>query len=119
MTRVGQGMFGTVRRRVFPLNFAVAVKELDAPQSSGDRQPLSVVFSEVASLEVVSAANACTSVHDYGFDGSSWWIMMEWCPSSLKAWRCGLVGSIDELMPLLLRTYKQVRQIVAISLCIT
>jgi hypothetical protein len=33
---------------------------------------------------------------------------MEWCPSSLKAWRRGLVGSVDELMPILLRTYKQV-----------
>jgi hypothetical protein len=109
MTRVGQGMFGTVRRRVFPLGFAVAVKELEVPQSAGDRQPLSVVFSEVTSLEVVSAVNACTALHDYGCDGTSWWLMMEWCPSSLKAWRRGLVGSLDELMPLLLRTYKQVR----------
>ena len=34
MTRVGQGMFGTVRRRVFPLNFVVAVKELEAGQTA-------------------------------------------------------------------------------------
>ena len=108
MTRVGQGMFGTVRRRVFPLNFPVAVKELEVPQSLGDRQPLSVIFSEVTSLEVVSAANACTVVHDYGCDGNSWWIVMEWCSSSLKAWRRSLVGSLDELMPQLLRVYKQV-----------
>jgi hypothetical protein len=108
MTRVGQGMFGTVRRRDFPCHFAVAVKELEAPQSIGDRQPLGIVFSEVTSLEVVSAANACTNLHDYGFDGVSWWLMLEWCPSTLKAWRRGLVGTLQELLPLLLRTYKQV-----------
>ncbi len=108
MIRVGQGMFGTVSRRVFPLNFPVAVKELEVPQSSGDRQPLSVIFSEVTSLEVVSAAHACTVLHDYGCDGSSWWIVMEWCSSSLKAWRRGLEGTLDSLMPLLLRVYKQV-----------
>ena len=108
MTRVGQGMFGTVRRRVFPLNFAVAVKELEAPQSVGDRQPLCAIFSEVTSLEVVSAASVCTSLYDYGCDGSSWWIMMEWSPCSLKAWRRALVGGVDVLMPQLLRAYKQV-----------
>ena len=108
MTRVGQGMFGTVSHRLFPLNFPVAVKEIEVPQSAGDRQPLGVVFSEVTSLEVVSAAKACTSLYDFGYDGRSWWVMMEWCPSSLKAWRRGLVGSMDDLLPLLLRTYKQV-----------
>jgi serine/threonine protein kinase len=100
---LAKGAFGTVMSVKSPVNLTDGVPDSDRSVSHGDSSltvkliPHEVsaqdrcvtfdVFSEVSALETLAHSPYVCRLYDYGISGGKFWLVMERCRSSLKAWR--------------------------------
>jgi serine/threonine protein kinase len=66
---------------------SLTVKLIPHEVSPHDRCVTFDVFSEVSALESLSHSPYVCQLYDYGISGGKFWLVMERCRSSLKAWR--------------------------------
>jgi len=104
------GAFGTVFRAEVNLSNpgVVAVKKIPKQSSIQDRCVFTDVFSEIACLDAMRFEDNVCQVFDYGVDESGYWIVMKHYATTLKKWREGLQGSVDDNLPRLLSVFRQV-----------
>ena len=65
----------------------VAIKEMDFPASIFERCVLHDIFTEITCLEEFRLEPCVTDLYDYGFSGSSYYIVMKKYKTSLRLWR--------------------------------
>lgn len=109
-SRIAGGSFGTVYQCSvqFSEPGLVAVKQISKQASIQDRCVFTDVFSEIACLDAIRFEDHVCQLFDYGVDESGYWIVMKYYPTTLKKWREGLVGSMEDNLPALLCVYKQI-----------
>jgi serine/threonine protein kinase len=65
----------------------LAVKSLKKSRNEYDSPHLFEVFTEVSILELCKDDRRVTQLHDYGCSSDTYYIVMEYYPTTLKAWR--------------------------------
>ncbi|EER20318.1 hypothetical protein Pmar_PMAR010052 [Perkinsus marinus ATCC 50983] len=124
MKVVGGGAFGTVFRCETVLQReaaaaaadydddddteVVAVKLVNRNPNIRDRCVLYDVYNEVTCLEEGRFDDYMTEIYDYGFDGSSYWIVMRFYTMTLTKWRARLGQPLEDHLLDLLETYRKI-----------
>lgn len=83
---IGSGAFGAVMAVTLD-NQLYAVKILEKSRNEFDNPHLVEVFTEVSILEGCKGDRRVTQLTDYGCTKDSYYIVMEFYPSTLKGWR--------------------------------
>jgi len=105
-THIASGAFGVVMSVSSP-NGKLAVKILKKSQSEYDNPHLFEVFTEVSILESCINDRRVTQLIDYGCTTSSYYIVMEFYPFTLKSWRKQFIEEFPSVSTLL-RLYYEV-----------
>ncbi|KAF4711146.1 hypothetical protein FOZ63_006010 [Perkinsus olseni] len=112
MRVVGGGAFGTVYRCETVLDGGdeevVAVKLVSRNPNISDRCVLYDVFNEVTCLEEGRFDDYMAEIFDYGYDGSSYWIIMRFYGMTLTAWRSSFAQSLGDHLLDLLQAYRKI-----------
>ncbi|OHT14031.1 CAMK family protein kinase [Tritrichomonas foetus] len=74
----------------------LAVKILEKSRTEFDNPRLIEVFTEVTILEMCKGDRRVTQLHDYGCTADSYYIVMEFYPTTLKSWRKSFLGNPGE-----------------------
>lgn len=106
-THIASGAFGAVMAVTYE-GTLYAVKVLEKSRNEFDNPHLVEVFTEVSILEVCKGDRRVTQLFDYGCTADSYYIVMEFYPSTMKGWRKKYI-KMNEKPPeaMLLRLYRE------------
>ena len=102
---IASGAFGSVMVvRQAETQKYLAVKILKKSKNEYDNPHLFEVFTEVSILEMCQSDRRVTQLNDYGCTSNSYYIIMEYYPTTLKAWRR---KNVNPEINVLLRLYRE------------
>ena len=70
----------------------LAVKILEKSRTQFDNPKLIEIYTEVTILEMCKGDRRVTQLYDYGCSSDSYYIVMEYYPTTLKSWRKSFIG---------------------------
>jgi serine/threonine protein kinase len=109
-SHIASGAFGAVMA-VTVGSQPLAVKVLEKSRNEFDNPHLIEVFTEVSILEICKGDRRVTQLHDYGCTSDSYYIVMEFYPTTLRKWRKAEQNPPIEVM---LRIYREVLSCVTV-----
>jgi len=115
--KIATGAFGTVFECTTNLSdpTVVAIKQLGFPSSIYNRCVLYDIFNEIASLQELRAEQCTTTLHDYGVDDGSYYLIMKRYACSLREWRLKQSGTLQDNISVYLHIFKQVLKAVEVT----